>query len=309
MSTLTPRPVWTAEQLDSDRLVAIEAFKAARLEEPLEDYLEAFDARQADVEELMEMTVDLTVLDDEKALEIVSRPELLRAFRYVAGPPISADDLTVLADATSLSRRQLKASRGLRERLVAIVRQGLDRRRFAWVSDDREATEAERTAAIVASSALMAASEAQTLRRGSAKDQQEDLVKSVLRDAGYVQVPTREIRTLAVAPAEGEFCGESVLGSRRADVVVRMIDGRLLPIECKVSNSSINSVKRLNNDAAAKAEVWLRDFGTLQIVPAAVLSGVYNLSNLEDAQARGLTLFWAHDLAALIRWLTSVRAR
>ena len=51
-----------------------------------------------------------------------------------------------------------------------------------------------------------------------------------------------------------------------------------MPLECKVSNSSTNSVKRLNNDAAVKAETWRQDFGTVPIVPAAVLSGVYKLT-------------------------------
>jgi len=57
-----------------------------------------------------------------------------------------------------------------------------------------------------------------------------------------------------------------------------------MPIECKVSNSSLNSVKRLNNDAAVKAVGWKRDFGLRQVVPAAVLGGVYNLHNLLEAQ-------------------------
>jgi hypothetical protein len=80
-----------------------------------------------------------------------------------------------------------------------------------------------------------------------------------------------------------------------------------MAIECKVSNSATNSVKRLNNDAAAKAEAWLKDFGTRQVVPAAILSGVYKLHNLEDAQSRGLSLFWAHDLKALTDWISTTR--
>jgi hypothetical protein len=66
-------------------------------------------------------------------------------------------------------------------------------------------------------------------------------------------------------------------------------------------------VKRLNNDAAAKAEVWRQDFGAQQVVPAAVLSGVYKLHNLENAQERGLTLFWAHDLQPMLDWLHRTR--
>ncbi len=80
-----------------------------------------------------------------------------------------------------------------------------------------------------------------------------------------------------------------------------------MPIECKVSNSSINSVKRLNNDAAAKAEAWRRDFGAIQVVPVAVLSGVYALNNLEEAQQRGFTLYWAHRLEDLVQWIEESR--
>jgi XamI restriction endonuclease len=75
----------------------------------------------------------------------------------------------------------------------------------------------------------------------------------------------------------------------------------------KVSNSSVNSVKRLNNDAAAKAETWRQDFGSTQVVPVAVLSGVYALHNLESAQQRGLTLYWAHRLDDLTRWIDQTR--
>jgi hypothetical protein len=80
-----------------------------------------------------------------------------------------------------------------------------------------------------------------------------------------------------------------------------------MAIECKVSNSATNSVKRLNRDAASKAEVWKTDFGTRNVVPAAVLSGVYKLHNLIDAQDRGLTIFWAHDLVGLVNWIESTR--
>lgn len=105
------------------------------------------------------------------------------------------------------------------------------------------------------------------------------------------------------APNPGEFCCECLLGTRKADFVVRLWDGRILAIECKVSNSATNSIKRLNNDAAIKAETWIGEFGTTGVVPSAVLTGVYKLSSLESAQSRGLTLFWEHDLSRLTEWI------
>ena len=57
----------------------------------------------------------------------------------------------------------------------------------------------------------------------------------------------------------------------------------------------------------AKAEDWLEQFGTVHIVPAAILSGVYKTHNLMNAQDRGLALFWAHDMAKMIQWIETTR--
>lgn len=80
-----------------------------------------------------------------------------------------------------------------------------------------------------------------------------------------------------------------------------------MPVECKVSNSSTNSVKRLNNDAAVKAKTWIREFGTSNAVPAAVLSGIFKVHNLHSTQADRLTIFWAHGLQAMIEFVDSTR--
>lgn len=298
-------PVWTAEQLQTDLELSIAAFSTERLEEPLEDYLEAFDQYQSDVETLLETSVDLSDLSDTMAL--LGEPDSLMAFRYLAAPPISYDDLKVLVEARALSKAQLLANADLGPRIVSTVRQVIDRRRFPWVADNREPTETERNAAIVASAALMAASRAQTNRRTVGKEKQEARVKEVLRSVGFTEVPSRRIPNFASAPDLGEYCPESLLGTRKADVVARLWDQRVMAIECKVSNSSTNSVKRLNNDAAVKAERWRNEFGSLQVVPTAILSGVFKLGNLKAAQANGLTLFWAHDLDPMLEWIESTR--
>jgi hypothetical protein len=299
-------PVWTREQLEADRLSAIGLFRKERMQEPLEDYLEGFDEYQGYIEDLLETTVDLTRLDG-TALEVLTDPRLLEAFRYIAAPPISADDLKVLAEAT-LSKGTLKKRPEEVRRLIQVVRSVLDRRRFSWVVEGREPSEAERAAAVMASAALMAASRTQTRRRLLGKEQQEAMVKAALTKVGLIEVTSRQIPNVTLAPSAGEFCGESVLGTRKGDIIVRLWDHRVMPIECKVSNSYINSVKRLNNDAAVKAGNWKSDFGLRQVVPTAVLGGVYKLHNLEDAQARGLTLFWAHNLKPLTDWILQTKA-
>jgi hypothetical protein len=269
-------PAWSKEQLETDRVRAIALFRKERMEEPLEDYLVAFDEYQGHVEELLETTVDLSQLEG-KALDVLTDPQMLESFRYLAAPPISADDLKVLAEAPSLAKGQLRKKPEDVRRLVETVRLVLDRRRFAWVVEGREPTESERAAAVMASAALIAASRVQTKRRTTGKDRQEALVKQALSALGLKAVAARDIPNVSLAPASGEFCGESRLGTRKADIVVRLWDHRVMPIECKVSNSSLNSVKRLNNDAAVKA------------------------------QERGLTIFWAHDLQPLTDWIGAAK--
>ena len=86
---------------------------------------------------------------------------------------------------------------------------------------------------------------------------------------------------------------------------MRLHDTRLMPCECKVSNSETNSVKRVVNDAAAKARHWNADYGLKQVVPAAVIGGCFNPKNLLQAQEAGLAIFWSHDLDKLGEFIES----
>lgn len=305
-SGLVATPWWSPEQLGSDRDRAIENFRYARMQEPLEAYLEAFKRRLDAVDNLLKSTVDLTQLSD-NALAVLTDPMLLEAFRYVAGPPISLDDLKIVANAPSLSARKLEADPELIRRLTETVMLGLDRRRFPWVEDHRAPRDDERQAAILASAALIASQRVATDRRSEGKSEQEAAIESALLAVGFQKVETRTVNTIHEGPGPGEFCRESMLGTRKADVLVGLYDRRLMPIEAKVSNSFTNSIKRLNNDAAVKARIWLDQFGTNNVVPTAVLSGVYKLKHLESAQLRGLALFWAHDLPTLMTWIESTK--
>lgn len=304
MSQARP-PRWDDQRFERDRQFAIQQFRKIRMREPLEQYLATFVQHRLAVETLLEVTEDLFRLS-ELATEVLTDPVRLQAVRYLAGPAISQDDLKVLAEA-SLAPGRLRADEEMARRVIDTVLLGLDRSRFPWIAEGRQPTEAERQAAIVATAALMAGRRMMTDRANESKAEQEDSVAVALEAAGFSRVATRTIDNLSQAPGKGEFCGESSFGGRKADIVAGLWDGRAMPIECKVSNSSTNSVKRLNNDAAQKATIWLKRFGDRGIVPAAVISGVFKLGNLKSAQDEELTIFWAHDLAALIDFIESTR--
>ena len=298
-------PRWTAEEFEREAAQAIRHFRETRMHEPLEAYLDYVEEYRRQVETLIEETVDLTRLSN-LAVELLTNPQRLTAIRYLASPAISEDDLKVLADA-ALTPKRLNADPDMARRVIETVLMGLDRERFPWVAESREPTEGERATAVVSTAALIATQKVQTGRRNEAKKTQEGAVADALRAAGFTEVPTRAVTNMSHLPAHGEFCAEALFGSRKADLIVRLWDGRVMPTECKVSNSSTNSVKRLNNDAAVKARTWIQEFGTVTCVPAAVLSGVFKTRNLISAQADGLTLFWAHGLDRMTSFITNTR--
>lgn len=306
MSGKAQLPYWSDAQLTADAEESQARFREKRMQEPLEQYLELFEQYRQVVEELIEWTVDLTQLRM-YAPDILVIPDQLTAVRFLASPFISEDDLKILAE-TTLSRQGLtKDSSAGAGRVVDVVMLGLDRNRFPWVGESRMPTDFERLTAVVSTAALIATQRLQTMRRNTSKNDQEAMVASYLIEQGFTEVPTRTINSLADLPAPGEFCGEALFGTRKADLVVRAWDGRAMPIECKVSNSSTNSVKRLNNDAAVKAGVWLQEFGQLTAMPAALLAGVFKVGNLKSAQNQGLTIFWEHGLGALGSFLDATR--
>ena len=97
------------------------------------------------------------------------------------------------------------------------------------------------------------------------------------------------------------------MSGKKADIVIGLADGRFMALECKVSNSEVNSFKRLNHETVEKVQHWGAAFGTNGVVGAAVLAGVFKVANLKDAQEEGVSLFWSFDLAPLGEFLKDVK--
>jgi len=295
-------PKWDEKRLGNDRALAVVIFRDQRMSEPLDTYLEFYEAAYATFSDVMEASNDLRDCRG-TADELLLDKDRLDVTRYIASPALSIDDLRVIAD-TAVSAKALRADPEALSRVMETILLGLDRRRFPWVSEDREPTEAEKEAAMVSTAALIATRRTETFRRGSGRSM-EDTVKYCLSELGFVEVPAIEIHNVTQGPQIGQFCGETLVVGAKADVVVRLHDGRLMPIECKVSNSEVNSYKRLIHDCGKKAQTWVSELGPANCIPVAMLSGVYSLSNLGKAQDMGLTLFWAHDFEPMATFIES----
>ncbi len=295
---------WILAELERDAEEATSVFREGRLKESLNQYSSFFEHFSIVFRELIDRLPALARAEDsaDTIIEILSEDDARTALRYLAAPPVSDDDLKTLAE-TRLSASALRSTPENAQRIAGLVFRLLDPHRFPWITESRPPTSDELERAVIASAALVAAQKVSTSRRSASKIQ-EDAVKQALGSCGFIEDPSRpDIETLVDAPAPNHFRGESKLGRTKADIVARLADQRLLAIECKVSNSAVNSYKRVNHEAVGKARSWLSDFGRRQMIPAAVLSGVFKPANLATAQDEGLALFWAFRLDDLEEFL------
>lgn len=301
--------LWSSVELEAMAEEAIDHFRRERTSEPLvlySDFFQAFVPVFTDFidNKLPKLAETEAEVDQELLASIVSDQQARTAFRYLAAPPVSDDDLKILAE-TTLSARALRTDPRRAERVREVVLNFLDPHRFPWIGTERPPSEREREVAIIASAVLVATQKVGTRRRSNAKREQEQRVKHLLSEIGFAEVSPRDIPLLEYGPEPGQFCGESKLGDTRADLVVRLQDRRYLAMECKVSNSAVNSFKRVNHEALGKSRRWVGQFGTRQVVPAAVLAGVFSPANLEEAQGGGLFLIWSHRLDNLTTFIQS----
>ena len=101
------------------------------------------------------------------------------------------------------------------------------------------------------------------------------------------------------------FYGECTVHGRKGRSVHRLAQWpHDRPRSQRSSSSGLNSVKRLNNDTAAKAKHFATEGGK-NIVNVALLSGVFKLSSLLGAQASGLYLVGSHESDGFIDWVRS----
>ncbi|SEC38624.1 XamI restriction endonuclease [Nocardioides exalbidus] len=299
-----PMHSWTRDELSSDRAESTQRFRDERIDEPLDHYLDFYSEAYAVFSDILEVSADLTMANS-NAQEMLATRARIDLCRYIASPPLSADDLKTLAD-TSLAPTVIAKDPSVALNIIEIIFLGLDRERFPWVGEGRDATEAERHTALVATSAMFAFRKVETWRRSRGASLEAE-VKAKLVEAGFREVPPVKIKNSSQGPKAGEFSGEASVAGGKADIVVRLHDGRLMPIECKVSNSEVNSYKRLIHDCGEKAQAWVNELGPANCVPVAALQGVFSLKNLVKAQNMGLKLVWEHNLDALAEFIESAR--
>lgn len=304
---------WTLREISRDANIAADRFRERRLGEPKARYLEAFalldkanNALLGSLRRLSERPVDAKWLAG-----ILSNEDLKTALRYIGAPPISEDDLKTLTG-DSLAPTLVGKSPERAQRICDVMVQIVDPKRFPWIYENRKPTKEETARAILASSVVAAAQRVQTSRRSDERQAVEGGVRGLLVGAGWkrVQAPKSGISNIRRdAPEPNQFMESATLGKNGADFVIGLKDHRILAIECKGSNSEINSRKRINKEVANNSQAWLREFGDEMLVPAAAIQGVFKPTYIAEAQEMPVVFFWGHRLEDLKAFLDATGRR
>lgn len=302
--------IWSDEELAEQAQQSIEAFVDRRLKEPRDRYRDHLVQRQRAFFRLFRMlaVVDPANPDPKIVREILLDSELLDALRYVAGPPVSEDDLNVLVTRSTarITKKRIKTEDSLAKVILHLICNMADPIRFPWIDDRRIPAAHELKHAIRATTTLHATQTLQTERCGYGRTI-EKVLNDRLTELRYQKVkgPNKnKITSPSHWPRAQTFYGECTVYGRKADILIGLADGRIVAVEAKNSSSALNSTKRVLNDTAAKAKHWNTKAGE-EIVPVALLSGVFSLANLKAAQASGLYLVWTHELDSFVAWLST----
>ena len=291
---------WSESELNEHRQIAEDAFIEQRMGQGVQDYLEIYYEKESAIRDFFDRTDDLQTLSGGL---FVRNPELTTPARHVTAPPISQDDLDTIVGENITRRKNIP--RDAADEGVWVISQLIDPERFPWLEDERRPTDEEREIAIKATAGIWAVKRTQTKRRNDPAQEQEEHILETLKAAGLRKKNIDRIRSREELDKLSAGCvaHQPYLRNSEADIAARLQDGRLLAIEGKVSNSSLNSIKRLIHEVGDKASNWREEFGD-NVVPAAVLAGVYDMKHLKEAQnERDILIFWEHNLDSLVEFV------
>jgi hypothetical protein len=255
----------------------------------------AWDLVKPRIEHALDVTKNLTSID---AQALLHEKGLWQTLRYFCAPPISEEDLWTL-----VGKKFKNVPAAHAEKTAAAFTSVLDRRRLPWVEQGRGPTEEERELAAFSTTVLLSHESAKTSRRGASSKAQEVVVSEAMIAAGVEFDASRSSIFRLDELERFSFSRERKVAGAKCDIPVRLRDGRLLALECKVSNGPKNSWKRLQREVGGKSDTWRREFGS-QVITGALLAGVFDLTCVRRAQEeQKVAIFWQHNLAPLVSFV------
>ena len=245
--------------------------------------------------------------DLRSALETDGRHMLI--FRHLLAPPKSQDQFKLLCDQWSKSSEKSgrPQSATTTPSVEKVLLQWMDRRIAPWLIANRQPTDVESELLIERVTSFIAPKINETNKRNRLSAEQERAVVRLLIGLGWSQIPSITIDKRAAIPPK-HFMNKTRFATatttaQEVDIACGFNSSYVAAIECKVTNDTTNSVKRIN-DVLKKAAAWKAHWGSF-VETAALLQGVIKPEDVQRLSDEGVKVFWSHDLEKFATWVRS----
>lgn len=255
-------------------------------------------------------TVDLTLRQSEhlsnipSCLQVSGKHTLV--LRQMLAPPLSQDQFAIVCPAYNKSAENgdrplsVEKAQQVAEAFLAMR----DIRLLPWLSGNRPPSADEVRLVMTAVTPLLASQLHLTAKRTASSAVQEEAVVELLQARDWERLPSRLVDRGAILAAK-QFMKKTRFATttrpQEVDIACGLGGTMVLAMECKVSNDTTNSVKRIN-DVLKKATAWREHWGSF-VQPAALLQGTIGYKDVQRLTHAGVSVFWSHDLPRFERWI------
>ncbi len=302
----TPVPNLTTEQLRTLNAESRNLFIQSRMDEHPEEFRKLFRKYAADAREFFVGSDFLRCVD---AALLSGSVKMMDVARYLSAPPVSQDDPSTLIDRNPGRKNRLSEEEATRA--VKVFYATVNRDLCPWLDDGRSPTEAQESAVVASIATIMAVERFRTKRRNDSSQGQEAEVKAMLLDVGLTHVSVKGNRLLIHEDIpNGTFAGETYIANKKCDIPIKLWDGRMLALECKVSNSERNGWKRLKAEVVSKSFEWQKwgERTGVETLTGAIVSGMFDHTCLIVTHHEiKVALFWQHRLDMLRNFVEATR--
>jgi hypothetical protein len=229
------------------------------------------------------------------------------ALRHLLAPPISQDQFKLICPHWTKNSENTgsRLSKVRADAVEAVFLQRLSQRMAPWLRNNRSPSLEELASTIGAIAPLIASQKVATARRQRLSAIQELAVVEILTARHWTQVQSGLVTTSGGLPAQ-HFMHKARFASgpnenQEVDIACGLGGTVVLAMECKVTNDTTNSVKRIN-DVLKKASAWKRHWGSF-VRPAALLQGVIKPVDVHRLLDADVEVFWAHHLERFASWI------
>lgn len=258
-----------------------------------------------EAEEALNASFDLR--DIQSALE--SSGSHMRVFRHLLAPPKSQDQFALLCP--SWSKSSEKSGRPLKkkaaEEVADTIQLWMDQSIAPWLKGNASPSMVQRQLLIERIASFVAPKMTETQKRNRLSAAQENAVVELLKGLGWKQMPSVVLDERAAIPAKHFMhktrFATATTTAQEVDIACGFSKGIVAAMECKVTNDTTNSVKRIN-DVLKKSAAWKAHYGSF-VETAALLQGVIKAEDVQRLTDEGVVVFWSHNLGAFSNWVQS----